>query len=67
MEPVLTKITWLPKDVYGYVVLIKNSWITKENHFRVSDYRSGLPNKGFSYFGILSLMNLFINSSRLRR
>ena len=38
MEPVLTKLTQLPKEVYEDAVLTKFTWLTQENHFGVSVY-----------------------------
>ena len=63
MEPVLTELTQLPKEVYEDAVLTEFTWFTQENHFNVSVYQAGSANKGFSYFGILSLMDFFVSSS----
>ena len=67
MEPVLTKLTQLPKEVCEDVVLTKFTWLTQENNFSVSVYQVGSANKGFSCFGILSLLDLFFGSSQLRK
>ena len=66
-ELVLIELTWLPKKFYEYAVLTKFGWLTQENHFRLSDYWARSANKGFSCFGILSLMNLSISTIQLRR
>lgn len=66
MEPVLTKITWLPKEPFENVVLTKLTWLTQENHFGVSVYRTGSANEGLSCFGILSLIYVFVGSIQLR-
>ena len=59
MEPVLTKLTQLLKEVYEVGVFTELTWLTQENHFCVSVYRVGLANEGFSYFGIFSLNEVF--------
>ena len=59
MEPMLTKLTQLPKEVCGYAMLTELTWLTQENHFRVSAYRAGLTNKRFSYISIFSLNEVF--------
>ena len=63
----ITKLTWLPMDIYEYAVLTEFSSLTQEIHFNVSDYQARLANKGFSCFGILSSIELFVGSIRLRR
>jgi len=63
MELVLIELTQLPKEVYEVVVLTKFTWLTQANHFSVSIYQARSASKGFSYFGILSLMDLFVGFS----
>ena len=65
MEPVLIKLTWLPKDFCNFLVLTKLLLVNTRNHFRVSFYRVGSTNEGFSYFGILSSIDLSIDYSWL--
>ena len=36
MEPVLTKLTRLPKELCEYAVLTEFTWLTQENHILVS-------------------------------
>ena len=67
MDPVLIELTQLPKEVYEDAMLTEFTWLTQENYFSVSIYQAGLANKRFSYFGILSLMGLFVGSIQLRR
>ena len=50
MEPMLTELTQLPKEVYDFVLLIEFTWLTQENHSNVSGYRAGSVNKGFFLF-----------------
>ena len=66
MELVLTKLTQFPKYFYYFAVLIKLLFVNKENHFWVSFYQVGSANEGFSYFVVLSSIDLSIHSSRLR-
>ena len=67
MELVLTEFTWLPKELCEYVMLTEFTWLTQEIFFWVSIYQVGSANEGFSYFEILSSIELFVGSSQFRR
>ena len=67
MEPMLTKITLLPKELCEYAMLTEFNWLPQENLFWVSIYQVGSANKGFSVFGILSSIEFFVGSSQFRR
>ena len=67
MELVLTELTWLPKELCQDVILTEFTWLTKEKKNWVSVYRVGSTNKGLSCFGILSLIDLSVGLSWLRR
>ena len=40
------------KGSCGCALLTEFAWTTKEDHFRISVFQSGLANEEFSYFGL---------------
>ena len=47
MEPVLTDITWLPKELCIYAYLIEFTWLTQENCFELVSTEQGGLTKDF--------------------
>ena len=47
MEPLLTELTRLPKELCEYAVLTKFTWLAWENHFELVSIEQGRMTKDF--------------------
>ena len=61
----VNRVHSVAKGFCKFTVLTKHMLVNIRNHFKTSVYRVGSANEGFSYFGILILIDLSIGSSRL--